>query len=167
MKIAEFQLKPFVFYKKQNIKGTDIDFQKPNFTNEWGEIYKAPKGKKTVIDTFTKLGFAKWVGIAKKGGMVKVTKSEAKKIENTNAGNGLVGWNEIKGYPDGLNKQKRAQAQLDLGEIELPILASYDDGEYRFLIAGNTRFTLQIKTFGEGYVWQFDVPDKVANLLEE
>ena len=31
----------------------------------------------------------------------------------------------------------------------------------------NTRFTLQIKTFGEGYVWQFDVPDKVANLLEE
>ena len=131
----------------------NIKFRDPDFANEWSEINKATRGEQTTLDDFFDLGKAKWIALAKKGRMVKYSISQAKKIENTDAGN-----------PSGFSKllpkkQKRALNQIDSGKVELSIVANY--GDYKFLVAGNTRLTAMMKIFGEGYVWQYNVPDEL------
>ena len=51
-----------------------------------------------------------------------------------------------------------AVKQIFIGAVELSIVANWSDG-YKFLIGGNTRLTAMMKIFGEGYAWQFNVPD--------
>ena len=138
--------------KKMN--GTDIRFEKPNFAYEWSEIYKATPGQRTEIDDMRSLGFARWIGLAKIGEIIKVTKALAKKIENTHAA-----------VPNGFEKldkpkQERSLNQILSGKVELSILANWSDG-YKYLVAGNTRLTAMMKIFGEGYVWQYNVPDEL------
>ena len=74
----------FLLAGKKKLKGTDIAFGKPNFNNEWSEIGPTKKGH---YDDFKALGKSKWITLAKKGKMVKYNPSQAKKIENTDAGN--------------------------------------------------------------------------------
>ena len=50
-------------------------------------------------------------------------------------------------------------AQINSGEVELSIVARYDKN-YKWLIAGNTRLTAMMKLFGEGYVWEYQVPEE-------
>ena len=63
------------------------------------------------------------------------------------------------------NKQKRALAQLEKGNVEMPIVAVYSDG-YKELIGGNTRLTAMMAKDGRATVWQFEVPDEIAVLAE-
>jgi len=140
--------------KKMN--GTDIRFEKPKFANEWSEIAPTAKGH---YDDFKALGKSKWIALANKGKMVKYNITQAKKIENTDAGN-----------PSAFEKllpikQERALNQILSGKVELSIVANYSDG-FKILIGGNTRLTAMMKIFGEGWLWQFDVPDEVADLAE-
>ena len=146
----------FLLAGKKKLKGTDIAFGKPNFNNEWSEIGPTKKGH---YDDFKALGKSKWITLAKKGKMVKYNPSQAKKIENTDAGN-----------PSSFKKlmpikQERSTNQIYSGQVELSIVANYTDG-FKILVAGNTRLTAQMHLFGEGWVWQFNVPDEVAELEE-
>jgi hypothetical protein len=132
----------------------NIQFRNPDFAHEWSEIYKAIPGQRTEIDDMRSLGFARWIGLAKLGKMIKVTKALAKKIENTHAAD-----------PDSFEKldkpkKDRTAKQIYSGKVELSILANWSDG-YKYLVAGNTRLTAQMKIFGEGYVWQYNVPDEL------
>ena len=129
-----------------------IQFRNPDFAYEWSEIYKAPSGKRTEIDDMRSLGFSRWIGLAKLGKMIKVTKALAKTIENTHAAD-----------PDSFEKldkpkKERTLNQIYSGKVELSILANWSDG-YKYLVAGNTRLTAMMNIFGEGYAWQFNVPD--------
>ena len=132
----------------------NMRFEKPNFANEWSEIYKATPGQRTEIDDMRSLGFARWIGLARKGKMIKVTKALAGKIENTHAANP----NAFKTLDK--PKQERSMNQIFSGKVELSILANWSDG-YKYLVAGNTRLTAMMKIFGEGYVWQYNVPDEL------
>jgi hypothetical protein len=130
----------------------NIKFKNPQFSVEWNEISDAKRGEQTTLDDFFNLGKTKWIALAKKGRMVKYNISQAKNIENTDAGN-----------PNAFSKllpikQERSTKQIYAGEVELSIVANWSDG-YKFLIGGNTRLTAMMKIFGEGYVWQYDVPD--------
>ena len=132
----------------------DTKFMNPQFNVEWNEISAAKRGEQTTLDEFFNLGKAKWIALAKKGRMVKYSISQAKKIENTHAA-----------VPNGFEKldkpkQERSLSQILSGKVELSILANWSDG-YKFLIAGNTRLTAMMKIFGEGYVWQYNVPDEL------
>ena len=135
---------------KLSLKNTK--FMNPQFNVEWNEISGAKRGEQTTLDDFFNLGKAKWIALAKKGRMVKYSISQANKIENTDAGN-----------PNAFSKlmpikQERAAKQIVSGKVELPIVANWSDG-YKFLIGGNTRLTAMMNIFGEGYAWQFNVPD--------
>ena len=130
----------------------NIKFKNPQFNVEWNEISGAKRGEQTTLDVFFNLGRTKWIALAKKGRMVKYNISQAKNIENTDAGN-----------PDAFSKllpikQERSVKQIFIGAVELSIVANWSDG-YKFLIGGNTRLTAMMKIFGEGYAWQFNVPD--------
>ena len=130
----------------------NIKFKNPQFNVEWNEISGAKRGEQTTLDDFFNLGRTKWIALAKKGRMVKYNISQAKNIENTDAGN-----------PDAFSKllpikQERSVKQIFIGAVELSIVANWSDG-YKFLIGGNTRLTAMMKIFGEGYAWQFNVPD--------
>ena len=65
----------------------NIKFKNPQFNVEWNEISGAKRGEQTTLDDFKDLGKDKWIALAKKGRMVKYSISQAKKIENTDAGN--------------------------------------------------------------------------------
>ena len=130
----------------------NIKFKNPQFNVEWNEISGAKRGEQTSLDYFNRLGKDKWIALAKKGRMVKYSISQAKKIENTDAGN-------PKAFHKLLPiKQERSVKQIFEGVVELSIVANWSDG-YKFLIGGNTRLTAMMNIFGEGYAWQFNVPD--------
>jgi len=134
-------------------KPLNFRFGKPQFNVEWGEVFKAVKGDSTVIDEAKAMGYARWHGLAKRGGIVKVTKAIAKVIDNTEAA--------TPSKFNTLTKDRKARvlAQINSGEVELSIVASYGN-DYKWLIAGNTRLTAMMKLFGEGYVWEYQVPEE-------
>ena len=124
-------------------------FVKPQLDVEWEEAKRYPE--------FRKIGKEAWIELASKGKAVTVT--DASDISNTDAAD-----------PDSFKtldpaKQKRAIAQVTSGKVELPIVAVYSDG-YKELIGGNTRLTAMMAKQGKGIVWQFAVPDEVAELAE-
>ena len=124
-------------------------FVKPQFDVEWDEAARYPE--------FQKIGKQAWIELAKTGKAVQIT--DASDIENTDAAD-----------PDSFksldpNKQKRALAQLEKGNVEMPIVAVYSDG-YKELIGGNTRLTAMMAKDGRATVWQFEVPDEIAVLAE-
>ena len=130
-------------------KKTNEAFIEPNFNSEWEEAERYPE--------FVKLGKEEWIELAKKGKAVNI--KSAKGINNTDAAD-----------PDSFKslepeKQKRALAQLEKGEVEMPIVALYSDG-YKELIGGNTRLTAMMAKDGQATVWAFYVPDEVAELAE-
>ena len=122
---------------------------KPQLDVEWAEALRYPE--------FRKIGKAAWIELASKGKAVAIT--DASDINNTDAAD-----------PDSFknldpSKQKRALAQVEKGNIELPIVAVYSDG-YKELVGGNTRLTAMMAKHGKATVWQFEVPDEVATLAE-
>ena len=132
--------------KKESIEEA---FVKPQFDVEWEEAERYPE--------FVKIGKEEWIKLAKKGKAVEIT--DASDIENTDAAD-----------PDSFKdldpaKQKRSLTQLEKGNVEMPIIAVYSDG-YKELIGGNTRLTAMMARDGKATVWQFEVPDEVAELAE-
>jgi len=125
-------------------------FVKPQFDVEWDEAARYPE--------FVKIGKEAWIELASKGKAVKIT--DASDINNTEAADPSA-FDTLDSQ-----KQKRALAQLERGVVEMPIVAVYSDG-YKELIAGNTRLTAMMAQQGEATVWQFEVPDEVANLAQE
>src|SRR6056300_1754791 len=133
--------------KKKKKESIEEAFIKPNFDYEWEEANRYPE--------FQKIGKDAWIKLAKKGKAVTIT--SAKGISNTDATE-----------PDSFssldkNKQARALAQLDGDKIEMPIVAVYSDG-HKELVGGNTRLTALMAKKIPAMVWQFEVPDEVANL---
>jgi len=130
-------------------KKTNEAFVKPQFDVEWEEAQRYPE--------FEKIGKEAWIKLAGKGKAVTI--KSAKDINNTDAAD-----------PDSFksldkNKQTRALAQLKSGDVEMPIVAVYSDG-YKELIGGNTRLTAMMSQNNKATVWQFEVPDEVAELAE-
>jgi len=124
-------------------------FSQPRFDVEWEEANRYPE--------FRKIGKEAWIELAKTGRAVTIT--DASDIENTDAAD-----------PDSFksldpNKQKRALAQLEKDNVEMPIVAVYSDG-YKELIGGNTRLTAMMAKNGQATIWQFEVPDSVAELAQ-
>jgi len=133
--------------KKKKKESIEEAFVEPNFDYEWEEANRYPE--------FQKIGKDAWIELAKKGKVVTITSATG--ISNTDATE-----------PDSFSsldkdKQARALAQLDSGEIEMPIVAVYSDG-HKELIGGNTRLTALMAKKIPAMVWQFDVPDDIANL---
>jgi len=133
---------------EENITNS-IKFVKPKFDVEWEEATRYPE--------FKKLGKKEWIKLAKKGKAVTI--KSAKDINNTDAADP----NSFKSLDK--NKQARALAQLKSGDVEMPIVAVYSDG-YKELVGGNTRLTAMMAQNSKATVWQFEVPDEVAELAE-
>ena len=127
---------------QENIQS--LKYTTPKFEEEWKEARRYPE--------FKRLGKNKWVELAKTGKPVTIT--SAKDINNTDA--------DTPELLKTLNpeKQARALAQLEAGNVEMPIVALYSDG-YKELLAGNTRLTAMMAQNGEATVWQFNVPDEL------
>jgi hypothetical protein len=130
-------------------KKTEENFVRPQFDFEWSEAERYPE--------FRKIGKQAWIELASTGRAVTI--SDASDINNTDAAD-----------PDSFKnlnpaKQKRALAQVNSGKVELPLVAVYSDG-HKELIGGNTRLTAMLATQGKAAVWQFAVPDEVAELAE-
>ena len=121
-----------------------LKYTPPKFEEEWKEARRYPE--------FKRLGKDKWIELAKTGKPIKVT--SVKDINNTNA--------DTPELFKTLNpeKQARALAQLEAGNVEMPIVALYSDG-YKELLAGNTRLTAMMGKNGEATIWQFNVPDQI------
>ena len=130
-----------------------IEFGKPNLANEWSEV-SSPDNRKmmSAYREYFRLGKSEWIKLVKKGKLAKYTKTQTKAIENTEAAitNAFKKLDKL--------KQERAMNQILSGKVELSIVAKWSDG-FKFLVAGNTRLVAQMEAFGEGCVWQFDVPD--------
>lgn len=124
-------------------------FVEPQFDVEWNEAARYPE--------FVAIGKDAWIELAKTGKAVTI--KDASDIENTDAADS----DSFKSLDP--NKQKRALAQLEKDEVEMPIVAVYSDG-FKELIAGNTRLTAMMAEKGKATVWQFEVPDEVATLAE-
>ena len=144
--IPHLELQPILV---QNLFDDLQPLVKPQFDVEWDEATRYPE--------FKKLGKKAWIKLASKGKAVTI--KNAKDINNTDAAD-----------PDSFksldkNKQARALAQLKSGDVEMPIVAVYSDG-YKELIGGNTRLTAMMAQNGKATVWQFEVPDEVAELAE-
>ena len=143
--------------KKKKKKKSSVEFGKsiyesltmPKFDVEWGEAERYPE--------FRKIGKEAWIKLAKAGKAVTIT--DASDIENTDASKPESFYNLDK------DKQKRALQQIARGNVEPPIVAVYSDG-YKELIGGNTRLTAMMLRYGKANVWQFEVPDEVAELAE-
>jgi hypothetical protein len=133
------------------VKGKSIyeSLTMPKFDVEWDEAARYPE--------FEKIGKEAWIKLAKKGKAVTI--KSAKDINNTDAADP----NSFKSLDK--NKQARALAQLKSGNVEMPIVAVYSDG-YKELVGGNTRLTAMMAQNGKATVWQFAVPDEVAELAE-
>jgi len=128
---------------------TESSFVKPQLDVEWGEAQRYPE--------FRKIGKEAWIELASQGKAITIT--SASDIENTDATDPA----SFKNLDPA--KQKRALAQVEKGNVELPIVAVYSDG-YKELIGGNTRLTAMMAKHGKAIVWQFEVPDEVAELAE-
>lgn len=124
-------------------------YVEPQFDVEWDEAERYPE--------FRKIGKDAWIELASKGKAVTIT--DASDINNTDASDP----ESFKNLDSA--KQKRALAQVEKGNVELPIVAVYSDG-YKELIGGNTRLTAMMAKHGKAIVWQFAVPDEVAVLDE-
>ncbi|MFZ9303097.1 MAG: hypothetical protein ACO239_06980 [Sediminibacterium sp.] len=127
---------------QENIQS--LKYTTPKFEEEWKEARRYPE--------FKRLGKDKWVELAKTGKPVRITSAED--INNTDADTPEL-FKTLN--PD---KQERALAQLEAGNVEMPIVALYSDG-YKELLAGNTRLTAMMSKNGEATVWQFNVPDEI------
>ena len=127
---------------QENVKS--IKYTTPKFEEEWKEARRYPE--------FKRLGKDKWVELAKTGKPTKVT--SVKDINNTDAHKPEL-FKTLN--PE---KQARALAQLQAGNVEMPIVALYSDG-YKELLAGNTRLTAMMAQNGEATIWQFNVPDEL------
>ena len=138
-------------FADSKVKGKSIyeSLTMPKFDAEWGEAERYPE--------FRKIGKEAWIKLAKTGKAVTIT--DASDIENTDAGEPESFYNLDN------DKQKRALQQIARGNVELPIVAVYSDG-YKELIGGNTRLTAMMLRYGKANVWQFEVPDEVAELAE-
>ena len=121
-----------------------IKYTTPKFEEEWKEARRYPE--------FKRLGKDKWIELAKNGKPVTIT--SAKDINNTDADKPEL-FKTLN--PE---KQARALAQLEAGNVEMPIVALYSDG-YKELLAGNTRLTAMMAQNGKATVWQFNVPDEL------
>jgi hypothetical protein len=121
-----------------------LKYTTPKFEEEWKEARRYPE--------FKRLGKDKWIELAKTGKPIKIT--SVKDINNTDAHKPEL-FKTLN--PE---KQARALAQLEAGNIEMPIVALYSDG-YKELLAGNTRLTAMMGKNGEATVWQFNVPDQI------
>jgi len=130
-------------------KKTNEAFVKPQFDVEWEEAQRYPE--------FKKLGKDGWIELAKTGKLVNI--NSARDINNTDAGTPESFYDLDK------DKQKRVLQQVARGEVEPPIVAVYSDG-YKELVGGNTRLTAMMLRKGSATVWQFEVPDEVAELAE-
>ena len=143
--------------KKKKKKKSSVEFGKsiyesltmPKFDVEWDEAERYPE--------FRKIGKEAWIKLAKAGKAVTIT--DASDIENTDAGKPESFYDLEK------DKQQRALQQIARGNVELPIVAVYSDG-HKELIGGNTRLTAMMLRYGKATVWQFEVPDEVAELGE-
>ena len=139
---------------EENINENKINFTMPNFDFEWEEANR--------YEQYRVLGKEKWIKLAKTGKAVDVDNRMANDIENTEAGE------EFRyDYWDGLVQAKRDRftKALSSGQIELPIIARYSDGQME-LISGNTRLTGMMRELGKAKAWIYDVPDEVADLEE-
>ena len=121
-----------------------IKYTTPKFEEEWKEARRYPE--------FKRLGKDKWIELAKNGKPVTIT--SAKDINNTDADKPEL-FKTLN--PE---KQARALAQLEAGNVEMPIVALYSDG-YKELLAGNTRLTAMMAQNGKATIWQFNVPDEL------
>jgi len=133
----------------ENFADNKVNYTMPKLHKEWDEASRYPE--------FRKIGKDAWIKLASKGKAVTIT--SAKGINNTDATE-----------PDSFSsldkeKQARTLAQLKSNRVEMPIVAVYSDG-YKELIGGNTRLTALMAQRGKATVWQFDVPDDVAELAE-
>ena len=134
--------------KKESIEEA-ITFTKPKLHKEWDEASRYPE--------FRKMGKDAWIKLADEGEAVTITSAVG--ISNTDATE-----------PDSFSsldkeKQARTLAQLKSNTVEMPIVAVYSDG-HKELIGGNTRLTALMAKKIPATVWQFDVPDEVAELAE-
>ena len=137
------------YSNNENISENKVNYSAPNFEYEWKEALRYPE--------FQKIGKEAWIELASKGRAVTIR--SAKDINNTDAAD-----------PDSFasldkTKQGRALDQLKSGTVEMPIVAVYSDG-WKELVGGNTRLTAMLAQNGEATVWQFEVPDEVAELAE-
>jgi hypothetical protein len=133
----------------ENFTEGKVNYSTPNFEYEWEEAERYPE--------FRKIGKAAWIDLAGKGRAVTIR--SAKGINNTDAADP----NSFKLLDK--TKQARALDQLKSGTVEMPIIAIYSDG-WKELIGGNTRLTAMLAQNGKATVWEFKVPDEVAELAE-
>ena len=140
--------------KKESLEENKINFTMPNFNFEWEEANR--------YEQYRKIGKEEWIKLAKTGKAVDVDNRMANDIENTDAGE------EYRDdHWDGLVQAKRDRfaKALSSGQIELPIIARYSDGQLE-LISGNTRLTGMMRELGKAKAWVYDVPDEIADLEE-
>jgi len=138
----------------ENFADGKVNYTMPNFDFEWEEANR--------YEQYRKIGKEEWIKLAKTGKVVDVDNRMANDIENTEAGE------EYRDdHWDGLVKAKRDRftKALSLGQIELPIIARYSDGQLE-LISGNTRLTGMMRELGKAKAWIYDVPDEIADLEE-
>ena len=139
---------------EENFAEDKVNYTMPNFDFEWEEANR--------YEQYRKIGKEEWIKLAKTGKVVDVDNRMANDIENTEAGE------EYRDdHWDGLVKAKRDRfaKALSSGQIELPIIARYSDGQLE-LISGNTRLTGMMRELGRAKAWIYDVPDEIADLEE-
>ena len=138
----------------ENFAEGKVNYTMPNFNFEWEEANR--------YEQYRKIGKEEWIKLAKTGKVVDVDNRTANDIENTDAGE------EYRDdHWDGLVQAKRDRftKALSSGQIELPIVARYSDGQME-LISGNTRLTGMMRELGKAKAWIYDVPDEIADLEE-
>ena len=138
----------------ENFAEGKVNYTMPNFDFEWEEANRYAQ--------YRKIGKEEWIKLAKTGKVVDVDNRTANDIENTDAGE------EYRDdHWDGLVQAKRDRftQAISSGQIELPIIARYSDGQLE-LISGNTRLTGMMRELGKAKAWIYDVPDEIADLEE-
>lgn len=138
----------------ENFAEGKVNYTMPNFNFEWEEANR--------YEQYRKIGKEEWIKLAKTGKVVDVDNRTANDIENTDAGE------EYRDdHWDGLVQAKRDRftQAISSGQIELPIIARYSDGQLE-LISGNTRLTGMMRELGRAKAWVYDVPDEIADLEE-
>ena len=166
----------------KKMKGRYIEFGKPNFNDEWSEISaKTPNELKTKdslsgIDVLKKMGESKWKVIAKQGKMQKLIKTRHNTGIDEKTKKSTKGINNTDVFtPANFNKLAKVKKnrviknfnEIPEGkkypQVELSLVARWTDG-YSVLIGGNTRLTGMMNQFGEAYIWEFEVSDKIAKV---
>lgn len=125
------------FTNEQNLK--PITYVFPNTDYEWQEAVRYPE--------FESAGKSKWEKIVQDGEVVPF--STLGDVNNYDP--------ELKNLDP--NKIKNASLQIKNGEVELPIIGTWSDGEYE-LIAGNTRIAILSRLGYDPQVLLIDIPSK-------